>query len=396
MEVKSLYIIKRDSGVCMYHHDFGESIFDPHLLSSFITAMSSFFDEAAVAQDSKAKAFEGTGYTLMVESGEWTMGAMAATKDTAGLRSKLIRTLNKFEEQFNLLRWVDMDLAVYARFERVIIEEFVRELVEPRSIIRVRRDWEFYTKNADVIAFLNLIPPVCTVKEAAKFLELPVEIAMNLAVQAVWDRAITAASIPRPDDIYQPTLASTTPSLSDVSLETKQALIELDGETPLSIAAERVKTSDLRRFLEEIAILARRHEVEQVSPGQALVVVYTSAIQSILERCAKVLGFQLTRKIFIRSKEKLLDTYGWLGFIELEDYVDLEVRSSLTAALTKGSVSPETLKDALSALLDKVASLACGLAGRSSIFKIIDLTRKKIEDLFPNMSIEIEWERLCA
>jgi len=62
----------------------------------------------------------------------------------------------------------------------------------------------------------------------------------------------------RPDDIYQTT--SLTPSeeaLEGLSPEAARTLSQLDGETPLSIAAERIRTEDLKRFLEEVAWLRR-------------------------------------------------------------------------------------------------------------------------------------------
>ena len=394
MEVKSLYIIKRDSGVCLYHHDFGESIFDPHLLSSFIVAMASFFDEATISRDSKARAFEGTGYTLLVENGEWTMGALAASIDTAVLRDKLSRTLSRFEEQFHLLRWVEMDLAVYSRFEQVMIEEFIRDRVLPHTTIRVKRDWEYYTRNPDVIAFLNLLPEECTVEDASGFLELPIEIAMNLTVDALWDRAVTVTTLPRPDDIYQPTIFAGNNGESElVSEEIKRAISQLDGETPLSIAAEKVKTSDIRQFLQEIALLARRREVEQVSPGQTLVVLYSSSLQGILQKLSKLVGYRLVRQVFNQARELLLNQYSWLGYVELEEHVDVEVRPSLIAGVSRGAVSPKLLRDSLRALLEVVCSIANELTGKAPVKRIVSQTRAEVETRFPNRAFDVEWER---
>ena len=91
MEISSLYIIKRDTGVCLYHKDFTESAFDPQLLSSFLVAMTSFFDEATRSVTSQARAFEGTHYKIIVEFGDWTLGAVSTKEDSAFARSKLKR-----------------------------------------------------------------------------------------------------------------------------------------------------------------------------------------------------------------------------------------------------------------------------------------------------------------
>jgi len=62
----------------MYHKDFQEEVFDPQLLSSFVIAMTTFFDEVTRSSKPQARAFEGADYTLIVEFGEWTVGAVSA------------------------------------------------------------------------------------------------------------------------------------------------------------------------------------------------------------------------------------------------------------------------------------------------------------------------------
>lgn len=116
MDINSIYIIKRDTGMCMYHKDFTGTAFDPQLLSSFLVAMTSFFDEATRSVKSQARAFEGSDYTILVEFGEWTLGAISTKGDSANIRKKLKKTIAKFEEQFSVLKWVELDLAVQTRF----------------------------------------------------------------------------------------------------------------------------------------------------------------------------------------------------------------------------------------------------------------------------------------
>ena len=164
MDVRSLYIIRHDTGVCLYHHDFVESVFDPHLLSSFIVAMTSFFDEVTESVTSKARAFEGTDYKVIVEFGEWTVGALSVTQDSEGQRQKLKRVIEQFETQFSVLKWVDIDLAIYTRFERPVIEEFLRNEVNPDSVVHVKSHWEFYTKNRACQEFLKF----CILKSTIK------------------------------------------------------------------------------------------------------------------------------------------------------------------------------------------------------------------------------------
>ncbi|TXT55957.1 MAG: hypothetical protein BAJATHORv1_30341 [Candidatus Thorarchaeota archaeon] len=395
MEVKSLYIIKRDTGVCMYHHDFTQTIFDPQLISSFIVAMTSFFDEATHSLTSQARAFEGTDYKIIVEFGEWTLGALAVLEDTAEMRAKLKRIIDKFEKQFNILQWVDLDLAIYKRFEKVVIEEFIRELITPESVIYVNRDWDIFSKNADVRSMLRLIPDLCTVKDAAEFLEMPLALVMNLTAEAIWEKSISIRSQVRPDDIFQTTSRfHMGDGLADVSPVASKALGALDGETPLIIAAERTKTSDMKEFLKEIELLARRRAIERVSPAQAMLILHCSTLESILEMGAKILGYRLIRAMFYTVRKSLLSQYPWVSYIVLEDRVDVEIKGSLMAASIRGQISPDTLKQGLIQLLQRIAKeFACCIGNaptNTSVIRAKRLAQKR----FPSMAFEIEWEKL--
>ncbi len=397
MDINSLYIIKRDTGVCIYHKDFTESGFDPQLLSSFLVAMTSFFDEATRSITSQARAFEGANYKIVVEFGEWTLGAISTKEDTAQIRKKLKRMIERFEEQFNVLRWVDIDLAVHTRFEQNVIDEFVRYLIGPDTVLTVRAEWQHYTKRPDVMSFLRIIPSICSVRDAAEFLEVPVEVALNLAAEALWENAITVYNPVKPDDIYQATsLTGDVDESETLSPETAKALTELDGETPVSIAAERVRTSDMERFLRDVAILEKRKMIELVTPAHAVAVRYTSALQSLLRGCSKVIGINSMRKVFFISREELIGTYPWMAYVTLELGVDVEMRSSLTAATIRGTIGPDVLNDGFRVLMQFITRRVKDLTGAQPMNKIIAVTRKEIQQQFPSTVFEIEWETLVV
>ncbi len=397
MDVRSLYIIKRDTGVCMYHKDFTETIFDADLISSFLVAMTSFFDEASHSMTSKARAFEGTDYKIVVEFGEWTVGAISVSRDSQHLRTKLKRVIKKFEEQFSLLRWVEMDLAIYSRFEPVIMEEFVRDLITEESVVRTKLNWDLLTSDPEVVAFLNLIPDVCTVKDAAVFLEVPVEIAMNLAAKAFWEKAVTIHNPIQPDDIFQATsLTQTTSKAEGMSPEMARILEHLDGETPIAIAAERIKTSDLKNFLEEIEKLVSKQVIEQVSPTQEALVINSNSLQEIISIASIVLGFNATQVVFDKSREALTDMYSWLAFVTLEDDTDVEIKSSLVSAAVKGSLSPEIVHDGFRALIQFITKRMSMVIGKGTTNRIIEKSRIELEQRFPKSVDNIDWLTLKA
>ncbi|UCH03962.1 MAG: hypothetical protein JSW05_10270 [Candidatus Thorarchaeota archaeon] len=395
MQIQSVYIIKRDTGVCMYHHDFVESDFDPDLLSSFLVAMTSFFDEATSSITSRARAFEGTDHKIIVEFGEWTLGAVAAVEDTEDVRTRMRRLLDAFEDQFALLRWVELDLAVYTRFERNVVEEFVRDQIAPETQMELKDHWEFYTSRPDVISFLKLIPEKCTVQEAAEFLEVPLELAMNMAAEAYWEKAISITESAKPDDIYQTTsLSHSKEEVDGISPDTAKALSELDGQTPLSIAAERVKTADLRRFLDDIAVLAHRRTVERVSPSQATMVLYTSVLQELLSRCATILGVKPARGVFLKARNEMEEAHSWLVYVGLEEGIDVEVKSSLISATIRGSITPESISEGFGALFLEFVHRLSSLVGSDPVNSILVKTRNHVEKQFPQTAYDIHWETL--
>ena len=397
MNINSIYIIRRDTGVCIYSKDFTGTAFDPHLLSSFLVAMTSFFDEATRSLTSQARAFEGIDYTILVEFGEWTLGAISTKEDTAEIRAKLRRMIRRFEEQFSILRWVDLDLAVQTRFEKSVIDEFVRDDITSDTVITVKPEWQHYTNRPDVVSFLRLIPAICTVRDAAGFLEVPVEIAMNLTAEAFWENAINVSNPLKPDDIYQATaVVSPRKPTHDLTPGAAQALSQLDGETPLSIAAERLKTADLKRFLDEVALLEQRRMVELVSPSQAVVVRYSTAVQSFLNLCANIIGVNAIRTIFFRSRRSLTGTYRWLSYVTIEEGIDFEIRSTLSSSTLRGTIEPDLLADGFRVLMQFMARRARDLMGRGIVNKILANTRDEIHRKFPSTSYQIEWEALVV
>jgi hypothetical protein len=359
--------------------------------------MTSFFDEATRSVTSQARAFEGTHYKIMVEFGEWTLGALSTKEDSAFARAKLKRLIDRFEEQFNVLRWVDIDLAVHTRFEKSVIDEFVRSIIHPDTLIKVRPEWQHLTKKAEVVSFLRLIPSICTVNEAAEFLEMPLELGLNLAAEAFWEKAITIENPVKPDDIYHATsITGGIPLSEPLPPETVRTITEFDGETPISIAAERLKTSDLKRFLDEVALLEKRKIIELVTPAHSVAIRYSSALQSLLNNCANIIGLNVMRYVFLLSRRQLVDSYPWLAFISLEEGVDIELRSSLTAATIRGTISPDLINDGFRVLLQFVTRKVRDLLGSGPINKILTNTRREMQNHFPSTAYEIEWEYLTA
>jgi hypothetical protein len=216
-----------------------------------------------------------------------------------------------------------------------------------------------------------------------------------MTADAYWEKVIRVSYTAKPDDIYQATsLVHSGEAPDDISPDTVSVLPQLDGETPLSIAAEKVSTSDLKQFLDEIGILAERKAVELVSPAQATTVLYASALQSILRKSSRILGIRTTRRLFNDSKEEIADIFQWLAYVGLEEGVDVEIKSSLNTAAVKGSITPDALREGFGSLFQRITKKIGDYLGAKPVKSILDGTRMNIEKQFPRASYDIEWESL--
>ncbi|MHA2603240.1 MAG: hypothetical protein AM324_014050, partial [Candidatus Thorarchaeota archaeon SMTZ1-83] len=195
--------------------------------------------------------------------------------------------------------------------------------------------------------------------------------------------------------IYQTTsLLHSKEEVDGISADTAKALSELDGQTPLSIAAERVKTADLKRFLDDIAVLAHRRTVERVSPSQATMVLYTSVLQELLSRCATILGVKPTRGVFLKARSEMEEAHSWLVYVGLEEGIDVEVKSSLISATIRGSITPESISEGFRVLFLEFVQRLSSLMGSDPVNSILVRTRNHVERQFPHTAYDIHWETL--
>ena len=222
-------------------------------------------------------------------------------------------------------------------------------------------------------------------------------LAIDLASKAYWDKAIEVTHPVTPDDIYQTTfLHQQSHQIEGVSEETMKALGELDGETSLAIAAERVKTKDMKRFLEEIAMLAEKHAVEPVPEVQSILVLYKNVLENILLTCTKLIGHNATAALFRKSQRILIETYPWLRLVYLEDQADVEIKNQLNAAVVKREVSADTISEGFGDLLHYIAEYTSVYTGRSIVNRIVEKTKTKTKKQFPRLVNNVAWDQLAV
>ncbi len=157
-----------------------------------------------------------------------------------------------------------------------------------------------------------------------------------------------------------------------------------------------MKTSDLKRFLEDIALLARYRAVERVSPSQAMLVLHLTALKSMMSKYAKLLGYKTALRIFFESRSPVLEMHPWLAFVNLGQTLDLDVKSSLTTALFRGTITPETISDGFRLLFQSIVAKVRKYVGSRPVNAVLTSTRQDLEREFPSKVYEIQWEQMTT
>ena len=83
-----------------------------------------------------------------------------------------------------------------------------------------------------------------------------------------------------------------------------------------------------------------------------------------------------------------------MAYLTLEEGVDIEMRSSLTAATIKGTIGPDILNDGFRVIMQFITRRVKDLTGAQPMNKIIANTREEIQQQFPSTAYEIEWETI--
>jgi hypothetical protein len=98
--------------------------------------------------------------------------------------------------------------------------------------------------------------------------------------------------------------------------------------------------------------------------------------------------------VFYQTQQSLADDYTWLSYIDIDDEVDINVKSSLTIAITRGTVQPDILQESLNSMLQFISIELRKIIGVSPLRIILATARDDIETNFPSRSQEIDWENV--
>ncbi|MDF1540307.1 MAG: hypothetical protein P1Q69_15540, partial [Candidatus Thorarchaeota archaeon] len=243
---KLLFLHNKRTGLAPYTHKFIGEERDPHLMASFVSAMSNFMEEMIGFEQKHWRAEYGSEVTLIVESGDWIVGCLAVSRETHEVRSKLRRVVREFEDGFALLRdATSFEGAVFSDFDGFVSRVFFEgKLTESTRIWRVP-DWS-KTQGRYVLPslayriknFLQHVEDGISISSLAEKMHIPYEECSSLVALSVWNNVAHLQYVPTKYDILSISAGSISTLLNKhnpLSLSSGTILVAslLDGRQPL-------------------------------------------------------------------------------------------------------------------------------------------------------------------
>lgn len=132
VKLHELYIIFKKRGLPAFHAKFGRGELHPDLVSGLLTAISHFAKELRPNEQKDINLIKREDFTIMIEDGNKTFGALIADYEDKDARNILKRVVDMFEEEFHKdLDDFGVNTLIFERFQDVAVREFGALLVNP-------------------------------------------------------------------------------------------------------------------------------------------------------------------------------------------------------------------------------------------------------------------------
>jgi len=294
---KVIILINKDGGLAPYSHSFIEEIQDPQILSGFVSAMSSFMAEMIGEQNSTWKTVYGSDSILIVEGGDWIIGALIASRETNEARSKLRSIIREFEDSFAVFKHAEgVESSVFVEFDEFVRRVFVDERITRRTQVIKLSHWRSsldrfrFPSTAFTISKILLgFEEIESIENIAKFQDLSIREVMKHISMAYWQGIVKLKFLPADNDI----LALSEKAASQIFKkknplelfgETLQVIAKLDGRIPLSDITKDMIIQDQELLLSELGRLINNGLVQRISVEKRLVLLYESILSNLIDK----------------------------------------------------------------------------------------------------------------
>ncbi len=251
VKLHEIYIILKKRGLPAFHAKFGKSELHPDLVSGLLTAISHFAKELRPDQQKDINLIKREDFTIIIEDGNKTYGAIIADFDSKDARVILKQVIDKFEEEFDKqLDDFGVNTLIFDKFKDVVVKDFGSLLINPFYFPSLLESEQTIPKDPLLKKIVGLIDGNKNISEIAHELSIPVEeVCQNIALlenQKFVELKIKIEEV----DIFSPTEKAT----EAFSRETKshQKILELFGELGIDILYALDGKRDLKDIKEDL------------------------------------------------------------------------------------------------------------------------------------------------
>ncbi|MGY5861881.1 MAG: hypothetical protein RTU09_05865 [Candidatus Thorarchaeota archaeon] len=382
---KVLFLLNRGTGVSPYSHQFMPEEIDPQILSGFISAITSFMDEASGLEKTHLQTVDSSDASFLLEGGDWIIGVLSVSRETNEARSKLRRVVREFEEQFSFLKNADsFESSVFRDFDRFVMDLFLSDRISERTLILKGWDWPQFCRSFDVPSesigvnkLLNQAEDKQSIKEVAQSQGMSLEEAANLVSLAFWKNALYLNYLPSDNDILSLSEGSSTiifrkENPLELSPGTVRILGSLDSRKPLSSSLKMLGSQGVERILLELGSLVNRGYLQNIPLERRLALVNECILSQFFQVCAQAMGAGKATKSLYAAIEARVVTNPWASRIRL-------VEGSIGHSVIDVSMTPadiDALSTAMELLTDDLEKELGGVSGQSNAESMLLSVRK--------------------
>ena len=253
VKLHEIYIILKKRGLPAFHAKFGRAELHPDLVSGLLTAISHFAKELRPNEQKDINTIKREDFTIMIEDGNKTFGAIIADFDNKDARLILKRVIDKFEERYDKnLDDFGVNTLIFDKFKDVVVKEFGELLINPFYFPMLLESDKELPEDPFIKKIVNLIDGNKNISEIANSLEVSIEeICQNIALLES-QKFIELKIKIEESDIFSPTEKA----IEAFSRETKshQKIIELFGDTGIDMLYALDGKRDLKDITKELQI----------------------------------------------------------------------------------------------------------------------------------------------
>jgi hypothetical protein len=387
---KLLLILNKNSGLAPYSHEFIEGAQDPQVLSGFISAISSFIGEATGKDQSQWKTVFGTDSIIIVESGEWSIGVLAAGKETSEARSKLRSIVREFEDCFEYLRDVEGIENQFSDFDQYVRRMFVDERISGRTRVTKNPEWRELMNNFDlpstafeVSKILHGFNESTTMEEIMELHDKQFDRIVEVVSTAFWHRIVSLVYIPSDDDILSLSDRASTilfDKSNPLRLQTRtlSILSQLDGRRSLSSYTSEIPNSEKEELLDDLGGLINNGLVQRISVEKKLVLFNEFLLSELVSKGTSIVGRRTMERDFETIREMGRVDHPWLGRINLID--GMQVRCLLEHSMTP--IDLDDMYGALDYFIDEITNHLSKRCGKRVTDRLFRKTEAKCREIW--------------